>query len=395
MASSLPIVSTQTERRTIACCLWLAAANNQEIFRGLCRYAREHTNWSLIPVDLREERDCASLKRSGIDGLVLQIFDRRLLAWAKSFRVPTVSVSQHCPDAAIPIVASDDEMAGRMAAEYFLARGYRHFAFYGREGHPTSEHRQRGFTERITEAGAKCNVMTTKFTYRARQLNETFMEELAPWIESLPRPSALFGWSDQACVPMLNMCDRLGIKVPTEIGILGAGNDPMRQSATRVDLSSIALGMHAIGYEAGKVLAGLFAGEAVPSTPVLVPPVRVISRQSTDWLAVEDERIQKAVLFIRKNSHRVVYVQELTKVAGLSRRPLEKLFQRVLGHSPLNLINQFRVERAKELLVSSKLKLELISSLCGFADGRRLSISFKQVTGETPSAFRQRNLAPD
>lgn len=389
------ITTTNPRRKTIACCLWLAAANNQEIFRGLCRYARDHAKWVLLPVDLREERDCASLKTAGIDGLVLQVFDRRLSKWAKSFRVPVVSVSQHCADPQIPIVSSDDAMAGRMAAEYFLARGYRHFAFYGRAGHPTSEQRQRGYTERIAQAGLECSVLTTAFAYRARQLNESFMKELAPWIERLPRPSALFGWTDQACVPMLNLCDQLGIGVPAEIAILGAGNDPMRQSAGGIDLSSVALSTDAIGYEAGRVLDRMLARATPAPTRILVPPVRVIDRQSTDWIAVEDPRIQRAVAYIRQSIHRVIYVQELAKVAGLSRRPLEKLFLRVLGDSPMAQINRLRAERAKELLLTSRLKLEEVSALCGFADGRRLSIAFKQATGVTPSVFRRRNLAPE
>lgn len=383
-----------TKRRTIACCLWLAASNNQEIFRGLCRYARDHENWTILPVDLREERDCASLKKSGIDGLVLQIFDEKLLRWAKSFQVPVVSVSQRCADPLIPIVSSDDAMVGRLAAEYFLSRGHRHFAFYGRRGHPTSELRQRGFIERATQAGVKVNVLTTDFAYRSRQLNESFMEELEPWIKKLPRPSALFGWSDQACVPMLNLCDQLGLNVPTEISILGAGNDPMRQSAAAVDLSSVVLGTHAIGYDAGQLLSTMLRGAKPDSSLFLVPPIRVISRQSTEWMAVEDTRILRAVAYIEQNAQRSIYIDELCKAAGLSRRPLEKLFRKLLGCSPLEQINLLRAERAKELLLTSNLKLEDISALCGFADARRLSIGFGKATGTTPSAYRRRFMAP-
>ncbi len=67
-------------------------------------------------------------------------------------------------------------------------------------------------------------------------------------------------------------------------------------------------------------------------------------------------------------------------------------FKEVTGQSIGNYINNFRTEQAKTLLANPDLSINEIADSLGFSSQRYFSSFFKEKTGMTPSAFRQRQL---
>src|ERR1019366_6790380 len=90
-----------------------------------------------------------------------------------------------------------------------------------------------------------------------------------------------------------------------------------------------------------------------PKKPILIPPLRVVTRQSTDTLALLDPAMVKALSFIRENAAKPIQVGDVAQEAGVSRRVLERRFLQALDRSPATEIRRVHLERATSLLVST------------------------------------------
>src|SRR5690606_40662129 len=127
-------------------------------------------------------------------------------------------------------------------------------------------------------------------------------------------------------------------------------------------LSSVDYNARRIGYEAAGMLDRLLNGRKV-ATDIIVDPLGVRSRQSTDLLAIEDTEVARAVRFIRENACQGIRVEDVLDQVALSRRSLEKRFRQAVGR-PIHMeIRRVQLERVKELLASSDYKLERIAQI--------------------------------
>lgn len=102
------------------------------------------------------------------------------------------------------------------------------------------------------------------------------------------------------------------------------------------------------------------------------------------------ERMKQMLRFVEEH-----YAEELTveKIAGcvaLSESACLRSFRQLLGTTPIQYVKQFRVEKAAELLRSTRLKTGEIGAECGFADGSYFIKTFREVKHCTPLEYRQR-----
>lgn len=153
-------------------------------------------------------------------------------------------------------------------------------------------------------------------------------------------------------------------------------------------LSSIIPNGLRAGYEAAGLLARLMAGENLGARPVLVPPTGIVTRQSTDVLAVEDKNVARAVRYIREHACEGICVDDVVRDSGLSRRLLESRFKSHLNRSPHEEITRVQILRVKELLAHTSLPLSEIADRTGFRYVEYLSAVFKNKTGMPPGHFR-------
>ncbi len=98
--------------------------------------------------------------------------------------------------------------------------------------------------------------------------------------------------------------------------------------------------------------------------------------------------VARARQYIRENYQRIQCVGEIAEHVGVSEDYLRHLFAGRDRTSLNRLVTEVRIERAKELLIHSRLPQKEIASLCGFQTERYLSARFKQWTGYSPGAFR-------
>jgi len=86
------------------------------------------------------------------------------------------------------------------------------------------------------------------------------------------------------------------------------------------------------------------------------------------FLAAADERVERAERWARKRLGEDFTVDDLAKSAALSPRTFARRVERAVGLSPVRFLQRLRVERAVELLETTKLPLEEIARQVGYAE---------------------------
>ena len=123
----------------------------------------------------------------------------------------------------------------------------------------------------------------------------------------------------------------MGLNIPDEIAVLGVDDDDLECMMATPPLSSVAIPAEQIGYEAAQLLDRIMSGEKVSKEPVVLPPIRVVTRQSTDTLAVDDPAVAAALVFIRQNIAENLSVAKIVAEVGIVRRELERKFRAPVG----------------------------------------------------------------
>ena len=99
---------------------------------------------------------------------------------------------------------------------------------------------------------------------------------------------------------------------------------------------------------------------------------------------------EKAEQFLQSRLHHEISVGELAEHCGTSERSLLRHFRSHHGHSPVEHIQQLRVERAKALLETTHLSFDEIVERCGYNDSTSFRKLFKRETAITPGDYRER-----
>lgn len=97
-----------------------------------------------------------------------------------------------------------------------------------------------------------------------------------------------------------------------------------------------------------------------------------------------NESLKKAIGYIRLHYQKDINITHVAKETGISERHLRKLFSQHLNLSPLEYLNQIRINKAIELLRNTEMSVKEICFMCGFRSPQYFSRIFKQQTGSSP-----------
>jgi AraC family transcriptional regulator len=81
---------------------------------------------------------------------------------------------------------------------------------------------------------------------------------------------------------------------------------------------------------------------------------------------------------------------ELAEMCGLSRRQLMRAFRQQTGLTVGSFVQQFAIERAKQLLIEDDRPIGLLAYQSGFSSSATFSVAFRRATGMAPSVYRSR-----
>jgi LacI family transcriptional regulator len=369
---------------TILLLTYLEFGYSRQVLRGVKRYARGGANWLFRQIETLDPAVPRVLAEHRPAGIIAQIAGPQLADLLVESGIPAVNASSHLGRTELPQVAVDNVAVGRMAAEHFLDRAFRHFAFVGYPSHHYSRQREAGYAEMVRQSGAE--VITFDPPAATAPASRP---ELRDWLTALPRPCAVFAASDRRAAQVAEAAQQADIRLPDDIALLGVDNDDLVCDLAHPPISSIATPADRIGYEAAALLDRLIAGEPPPAQPILLPPISVVTRQSSDILALDDPEVAAALRHIRQYLHRRLTISDLLQHVPVARRTLEKKFRAVLGRSIADELRRARVERAKELLSGTDAPMPLVAQRSGFATPQWLANVFREHTGITPGAYRR------
>jgi LacI family transcriptional regulator len=366
-------------------------ASGRDILRGIARYIREQGPWSIFHHEPRSlERSVPGwLKNWDGDGIIARIQNPAMAATLASIGIPTVDVLGRVKDANFPLVHVDDAAIGRLGAEHLHERGFRHFGFFGIQGENWSARRREAFTHRAADWQCRTAVLEVHRRMISSSSWEHFEDKLATWIANLSKPAGVMLASDQLGPYLLEACRRAAVHVPEEIGVVGVDNDELWCWISDPPLSSIQPNHVRVGYEAARLLYQLLDGQPLPRQPLLVPPSNIVTRLSTNILAVADPFVVAAVRFIQEHACEGINVADVVEHVAVCRSILQRHFQSSLKRTIHDEIIRVRLERAKELLGETDLPLQQVAKEAGFRHQEYMGAVFKARLGLTPSRFRR------
>ena len=128
-------------------------------------------------------------------------------------------------------------------------------------------------------------------------------------------------------------------------------------------------------------------GERVP-TRTLVPPEGVVRRESSDFLAIEDEEVAGAVQHIWQCVGDAVTVHGVCDHLHFSRNTLIRKFREALRRTPSDEVRRSWIDTAKRLLSATDLPLGRVALDSGYGQQPQLNRAVKAATGQTPAEYR-------
>jgi LacI family transcriptional regulator len=380
--------------KNIALAIHVAVPHLEGIVHGVVDYAQTHGNWRFALNLEAFTFPLENLAGWDGDGAIAMIETEDQLRLAKSWGFPVINVADTLSDTGLPLVTNDNRKMGQAAARHFRGRGLRHFAFYGLEDMWYSQERCAGFVKAIEASGAKCSVFESPSSFRAMWTAQWQSDEFDKWLLGLPRPCGLMATHDFRAWAAIESCRRLGIRVPYDIAVVGVDDNPVICNSCNPPLTSVRPNSHEIGFRAAELLNHMMARPAKKAQRVLVEPIRISERGSTDTIAVDDPTLQKAIDYIHSNFQSTINVANVARTLGVSRRWLASLFNEQFGKTPHDYLADIRIRWAKELLAQLPLlTLKDVARRCGFASTDRLNKVFKRVTGSSPRKFRESSFA--
>jgi LacI family transcriptional regulator len=381
--------------RHVALLIESSRAYGRGLLRGVARYVHTHRHWSVyVQVRGSEDPPPPWLKNWKGDGILARVEDRTLERAIQRTGVPAIDLRGNLDLQRIPLLETNDRSVARLAFEHLAERGFRQFAYCGYAGANYSERRLKYFPDFVRTAGHRCHVYQSPPRGRLaglsvrEQLAVLFEKKLLDWLRELPRPVGVMACNDTRGQQVLNACRELRIAVPEEIAVIGVDNDELLCDLSSPPLSSIAPDVEAIGYQAALLLDQMMDGRSPPSKKTFIEPRGVVTRQSTDVLAIDDADVAAAVRFIREQACAGIDVVDVVAQVPLSRRSLERRFRKYLGRSPNAEIVRVQVQRVQDLLTGTDLPLGSIARLAGFTHAAYMSAVFRKETGLIPRAVR-------
>lgn len=380
-------------RKQVAVCVDSFGSHGRGVLRGIAEYVTTYRSWSVV-LDAHTHAAGHSvhgwLRKWRGDGILVYTQNPLLPRNLSRCGIPAVELYSHPLNVGLPQVGNDNVKIGRLAAEHLIERRLTHFAFCGYPDELWCQRRREGFTAAAGAAGiVHDNVFGPHLPTALAELQRS-QRHLSQWVQRLPKPVGIMACSDRLAQRLLDACQEAGVAVPQEVAVIGVNNDEEICLLCQPPLTSVQDNPRQIGYQAAALLDQLMNGRrrADKVEPILVSPLGVAARRSTDVTATTDRLIAQAAQRIYERACQGLTVKQLLQELPLSRNAFYRRFQNVLGRSPHEQILHVRFEHVKSLLARTELSLEKIAELTGFEYPEYLSVAFKREFGMPPSVYR-------
>jgi LacI family transcriptional regulator len=378
----------------VALLIETARGYGRGLLRGIVRYSRLHGPWSFYVTPGDFEQVLPKMQDWGCTGIIARIATPKVAKAILDSGLPTIALDlaeeelqSGNPLSKFSEIASDSYRAAQMAAEHLLDRKFSHYAFVGTVGRVWSERRQKSFCERIAAAGYQPHVYSIPKRKRDRAWDQE-QSILAGWLKELPTPLGLMACNDDCGRGVLEACRTANIHVPEQIAVVGVDNDNLLCELSDPPLSSVALDTERGGYQAAELLEKMMQGRIRKPQRLIVMPLHVVTRRSSDIIALDDVEVAAALKFIHEHATKPICIEDVVEYVQLSRRALEIRFQKAMSRTIHDELLRVRIERAKRLLLESDMTMPKVAMGVGFNAASYFVQVFSREVGITPARYR-------
>lgn len=385
-----------TRRHRITLLFNANKAYDRQVVEGVGEYLQaSQSEWDIfIEEDFRARID--NIKEWLGDGVIADYDDDRIMHQLADVSVPIVGVggSYHQPEHYPPVhyIATDNDALVESAFMHLKEKGVHRFAFYGlppASGKRWAAERENAFCRLV--AHEKYRGVVYQGLETAPEHWQHAQNRLADWLQTLPPQTGIIAVTDARARHLLQVCEHLHIPVPEKLCVIGIDNEELTRYLSRVGLSSVAQGARQMGYQAAKLLHRLLDNETLPLQRLLVPPLRVVERRSTDYRSLNDPAVIQAMHYIRNQACKGIKVEQVLDAVGISRSNLEKRFKEEVGETIHTVIHMEKLKKARSLLVSTSLPINEVSQMCGYPSLQYFYSVFKKEYDSTPRDYRDRH----
>lgn len=352
-----------------------------EVHAGILRAARE-LRWDVV--------ENKTVHGRAFDGVLSTTGPDELWRWTRELRCPliriignTVSAASVMPGDEVCTVAPDLGKAGEMAARHLLSLGNSNIVFFRNYGSGGPDMLCASFLETCRLAGTEPTVIDSTAHQPVDRANWLLQQ-----VSQLPLPSAIMTDHDRFAVEIAAAARELGLRVPEDIAVMGMENVATAQQRSSIPVTSVDMNLELLGYTAARLLGRAMRGETIDPKLFLIPPKRVVERESTATFACEIPGISKAILKIRSQYSHSISISAMARECGMSVRNLYRLYRSTTGNTIGKDIMARRMAAAAELLRDDTLKLEPIAIETGLGNAKNLCRLFKEHFGQTPGQWR-------
>lgn len=360
------------------------------MLRGFLRYSKEVGNWSFYRIPLSHDDSYENTitkiaQKWEADAIIGQISDVNIQQ-LRSIGIPIILQNYTDRVSGISNITGDYWGTGTMAANFFIKKRYKNFAFYGTRTTVWSREREDGFRDRLKEAGHSMVCYNEDRNIRYGSTSD--LRKLGTWLMGLPKPIALFACDDAFALRITEVCCLNNIRVPEDVAVLGVDNDEILCNMSDPPLSSIVLDVENGGYQAARLLHQIIDNRDLPQFNIVINPVRIERRKSTEEYAIDDPLVLSAVRIIEDENNRQITIKEILSRVHVSRRVLEKRFKNAVGESIYQYMLKHRISCFAEKLLTSDKPVSEIAFDLGYVDYINLSKVFKRICHMTPTQYR-------
>jgi len=371
----------------------------RELLSGIAEYGNLHGPWrffrnvSYLPDDRVTPE--ALLRTWNPDAMIVREHSPRYYDKILKSKIPIVYGPTTEARSELTNIVVDDLEVGRKAAEHLYENGMRDFAFCGvSDLFFWSRLRKQGFCEQIEFYGHEVHVFESptgdeflSWHKRSRILRN--------WLAKLPTHTGLMACTDDFALLAQEACIAIGRSIPDDIAIIGVGNDESVCELAATPLSSVSLNIKRAGYDAAQFLANCLKKGASRNksakADIIIEPMEVVARRSTDPTETRDAEIAKAITFITEQINQPIEVSDVVDVVSLSRRALYDRFQAATGKAISSYIRQRRLEHFAKLLLETNLTIAEITYSMGYESDANVARLFKKHYGMTPLLYRRKH----
>lgn len=331
------------------------------------------------------------------DGIIADFDDTELSEVVARKNIPIVGIGSSYQDETqypdVPYIATDNYSVVNNAFEHLRDKGINEFAFYGL---PDIEEKRWSLERESIFKNIMKKHNYNHWIYRGRRTStktwEYGMYQLSAWLKDLPAGTGIIAVTDARARHLLQACDNADIAVPDHLSIIGVDNERIARHLTRISLSSVDHSCKTMGFEAAKMLHKMLDGKELRNKRIIVPSKRIHERESTDYKAINDPYVIRALHYIRTHIKKGIKVYHVLDELRLSRSNLEAKFKLELGYTIHHAIHETRIKLACSILTNTELPIGDIYTMCGYPSLQYMYSVFSKSLNMTPKDYREKHI---